>query len=205
MMPAARMYLARSGARMVRSNARTLSTTTQFRNQGPGTGGNFHQANDPLPPKQTPNVSLTDEVKTDAMGARDAPLQEMEPEAEKKRELQAPNRSGVWSRNQQPRELAMTGPRFEQTIMETQVRVHLYRKWVGDTHGSISHDRSQLSNSFTNSPSDGWKEGLWPVTAVEGHWVIPRSSSTSTSHKSASAHIVVYHTYDPPGYGSHLP
>jgi NADH dehydrogenase (ubiquinone) Fe-S protein 6 len=128
MMPVARMYLARSRVRMVRSNARPLSTTSQFRNQGPRTGENRHQANDPLPPKQTPNVSLTDEVKTDAMGARDAPLQEMEPEAEKKREMQAPNRSGIWSRNQQPRELAMTGPRFEQTIMETQVRRHPCRE-----------------------------------------------------------------------------
>jgi hypothetical protein len=198
MMPVARMYLAGSGARMVRSTARSLSTTTPFRNQGPGTGENSHQANGPLPPKQTPNVSLTDEIKTDAMGARDAPLQEMEPEAEKQRELQAPNRSGVWSRNQQPRELAMTGPRFEQTIMETQVRAHLNKKWGCEAHESISHDRSQPSSSFTNSPSGGWKGGLLPVTAVEGHWVIPRSSSTSTSHKSASAHIVVCHMYDPP-------
>lgn len=38
------------------------------------------------------------------------------------REMQAPNRKGIWSRSQQSRELAMTGPRFEQTILEDQVR-----------------------------------------------------------------------------------
>jgi NADH dehydrogenase (ubiquinone) Fe-S protein 6 len=36
--------------------------------------------------------------------------------------MQAPNRQGIWSRSQAPREKAMVGPRFEQTIMEDQVR-----------------------------------------------------------------------------------
>jgi hypothetical protein len=35
--------------------------------------------------------------------------------------LQAPNRAEVWSRSQRPREVAMTGPRFEQTDFELQV------------------------------------------------------------------------------------
>lgn len=35
---------------------------------------------------------------------------------------QAPNRVGVWSRSQQPRSKAMTGPRFEQTDFAEQVR-----------------------------------------------------------------------------------
>ncbi len=34
---------------------------------------------------------------------------------------QAPNRAGVWTRNQQPRSKAMTGPRFEQTDFSVQV------------------------------------------------------------------------------------
>lgn len=34
---------------------------------------------------------------------------------------QAPNRAEVWSRSQQPRVVAMTGPRFEQTDFELQV------------------------------------------------------------------------------------
>ena len=120
LIPAVRLYCARFATRTPRYASRPFTTSTLLRKQGPGTGENFEQANDPLPPKETPNVSLTDEVKTDAMGARDAPLQEMEGEGEKKRELQAPNRSGIWSRSQQPREVAMSGPRFEQTIMDTQ-------------------------------------------------------------------------------------
>ena len=41
--------------------------------------------------------------------------------AEELRTLQSPNRTGIWSRSQQPREKAMSGPRFEQTILEDQV------------------------------------------------------------------------------------
>jgi len=36
--------------------------------------------------------------------------------------MQAPNRKGVWSRSQNLREKAMSGPRFEQTIMDLQPR-----------------------------------------------------------------------------------
>lgn len=35
---------------------------------------------------------------------------------------QSPNRVGVWSRSQKPRVTAMTGPRFEQTDFDLQVR-----------------------------------------------------------------------------------
>lgn len=35
---------------------------------------------------------------------------------------QAPNRTGIWSRSQKPRAAAMTGPRFEQTDFDLQVR-----------------------------------------------------------------------------------
>lgn len=38
--------------------------------------------------------------------------------------LQAPNRADVWSRSQQPRNVAMTGPRFEQTDLDLQVGQH---------------------------------------------------------------------------------
>ena len=34
--------------------------------------------------------------------------------------MQAPNRATTWSKSQQPRELAMVGPWFENTIMESQ-------------------------------------------------------------------------------------
>lgn len=43
-------------------------------------------------------------------------------EAAEKMKQQAPNRKGIWSRSQQPRAIAMQGPRFEQTIMEDQPR-----------------------------------------------------------------------------------
>ena len=52
----------------------------------------------------------------------DRPLQEMPEDSERQRVMQAPNRKEPWSRSQQPRERAMSGPRFEQTIMEYQVR-----------------------------------------------------------------------------------
>jgi NADH dehydrogenase (ubiquinone) Fe-S protein 6 len=38
---------------------------------------------------------------------------------------QSPNRAEVWSRSQQPRAAAMSGPRFEQTDFELQVRLFL--------------------------------------------------------------------------------
>ncbi|KAL8873076.1 MAG: hypothetical protein Q9174_001397 [Haloplaca sp. 1 TL-2023] len=76
--------------------------------------------NDPNPPSPVQNVSDTNAVPISAMGLRDAPLQEMPEDSEKQRQMQAPNRSEPWSRSQQPRERAMSGPRFEQTIMEYQ-------------------------------------------------------------------------------------
>jgi len=54
-------------------------------------------------------------------GVQDAPLREVV-DPETARVIQAPNRATVWSRSQQPRERAMTGPRFEQTMMEHQPR-----------------------------------------------------------------------------------
>ena len=78
--------------------------------------------NDPNPPKPAPNVSETNELPVDtAGGLRDAPLQEMRVDAEHQRQMQAPNREKTWSRSQAPRDLAMSGPRFEQTIMGLQV------------------------------------------------------------------------------------
>lgn len=74
-------------------------------------------------PKPAPqNVSATNALKTSSIGADDGYLQEHPAEAEKMRQMQAPNRAGVWARSQNPRELAMAGPRFEQTIMADQVR-----------------------------------------------------------------------------------
>ena len=79
--------------------------------------------NDPSPPKPVQNVSDSNAVPISPQGLRDSdrPLQEMPRDSERQRVMQAPNRKGVWSRSQQPRERAMSGPRFEQTIMEYQV------------------------------------------------------------------------------------
>ena len=73
------------------------------------------------PPGPVQNISETNELPTSTGGARDAPLQETVKDGERQRVMQAPNRAGVWSRSQQPREVAMSGPRFEQTVMEYQV------------------------------------------------------------------------------------
>ena len=79
--------------------------------------------NDPSPPKPVQNVSDSNAVPMSPQGLRDSdrPLQEMPEDSERQRVMQAPNRKEVWSRSQQPRERAMSGPRFEQTIMEYQV------------------------------------------------------------------------------------
>jgi NADH dehydrogenase (ubiquinone) Fe-S protein 6 len=122
MLSSARTRLAALAARAtLPSLLRPLSISPFLSNQGPGTGENSNQANDPSPRKETPNVSATNETAVDAYGAQDKALQEAQLDAERQRQLQAPNRPGIWSRNQQERSIAMSGPRFEQTIMDTQV------------------------------------------------------------------------------------
>ncbi|KAH8146744.1 uncharacterized protein LAJ45_09118 [Morchella importuna] len=70
----------------------------------------------------TPPVEPTTNATTvhDTGSTDPAPLRETALEGQKARVLQAPNRATTWSRSQQPRELAMVGPRFEQTILERQ-------------------------------------------------------------------------------------
>jgi NADH dehydrogenase (ubiquinone) Fe-S protein 6 len=75
---------------------------------------------DPNHPKIVPDVSKTNELPIET-STQDVPLQESVEEGEKSRAMQAPNRPGIWSRSQNPRAKAMTGPRFEQTIMKVQV------------------------------------------------------------------------------------
>jgi len=102
------------------------------------TGGPYSDrvpTNDPNPPEPVKNVSDTNATPVSAMGLRDAPLQEMPEDSEKQRQMQAPNRKGVWSRSQESREKAMSGPRFEQTLMEFQVRTRL---WLCDTRGQVA-------------------------------------------------------------------
>jgi hypothetical protein len=53
--------------------------------------------------------------------AADGKLAETTDAGERSRELQAPNRASTWAKSQAPRAEAMSGPRFEQTILELQV------------------------------------------------------------------------------------
>ena len=91
---------------------RAYSTATSYSDRVP--------TNDPNPPKPAQNVSETNATPMEEW-KRDADMVESTEDAEKQRTMQAPNRAKVWSRSQAPRELAMSGPRFEQTIMEYQV------------------------------------------------------------------------------------
>merc|ERR1711939_1010139 len=118
--PAVRACCARASLRAARPATRSFATSTRLQRQGPGTGENFEQANDPTPRKLTPNVSQTNAEGVTAMGNRDGVLQQSVESQEKQRQMQAPNRARPWSRNQQAREVAMSGPRFEQTIMDLQ-------------------------------------------------------------------------------------
>jgi NADH dehydrogenase (ubiquinone) Fe-S protein 6 len=82
---------------------------------------NQQEINDPNKPKEVPNVSKSNELPTATLNKEVHAMQENVEIAEKLRVTQAPNRLGVWSRSQSPRSKAMTGPRFEQTIMDLQV------------------------------------------------------------------------------------
>ena len=99
--------------RSIRSASRTYSTADRTSDRV--------ATNDPNPPKPAPNVSETNALPVSAEGKRDATLQEMPEDAERQRQMQAPNRATIWSRSQAERSTAMSGPRFEQTIMEYQV------------------------------------------------------------------------------------
>ena len=149
--PTMRACCARTGLRAVRPATRSFATTSSFRNQGPGTGENREQANDPTPRKETPNVSKTNELGVSAMGNKDGVLQETTPAAEKQRQMQAPNRAGVWSRSQQSREVAMSGPRFEQTIMDLQVGASTLQKCLADLNIAATICRNRAYPQATSS------------------------------------------------------
>lgn len=88
------------------------------------------EINDPVPSKSVPNISKTNELPMETPH-RDLPLVEKTEDAEKLRVSQAPNRKSVWSKSQNPRAKAMSGPRFEQTIMEYQVSQSIIReRWT---------------------------------------------------------------------------
>ncbi|CEJ59893.1 Putative NADH-ubiquinone oxidoreductase [Penicillium brasilianum] len=112
------------------SCSRRLTTLASFRplavraysSTVPRLSENRMPANDPNPPAVKPNVSETNVGLTDRHVVWDGLMEEDPVKAERIRSLQAPNRATTWAASQQPREQAMVGPRFEQTIMETQPR-----------------------------------------------------------------------------------
>ncbi|KAF9886474.1 hypothetical protein FE257_011381 [Aspergillus nanangensis] len=74
-------------------------------------------------PRRSENKTPANDTNATAVGSTgsvDSALQEETAIAERIRHLQAPNRARTWAVSQQPREKAMTGPRFEQTLMEFQ-------------------------------------------------------------------------------------
>jgi NADH dehydrogenase (ubiquinone) Fe-S protein 6 len=117
--------------------------------------------------------------------------------------VQAPNRAEVWSTSQRPRPAAMTGPRFEQTDFELQVRACLSTTlqspprthaptlarvgvddgmFVADLPGiRDSPGRTPPSSSSTSSPCGGRTTGWSRATEGAGPRDTPRSLSTRTS------------------------
>ncbi|KFY13082.1 hypothetical protein V491_06527 [Pseudogymnoascus sp. VKM F-3775] len=67
-----------------------------------------------------PNVSKTNELPQGKQQGNDVLVHENVENAQKLRTMQEPNRATTWSRSQKAREVAMSGPRFEQTIVEQQ-------------------------------------------------------------------------------------
>ncbi|KAH7348687.1 hypothetical protein BKA65DRAFT_501153 [Rhexocercosporidium sp. MPI-PUGE-AT-0058] len=90
--------------------------------------------------KPVPNVSKTNELPMETPH-RDAALQENAADAEKLRVQQAPNRATTWSRSQNPRAKAMSGPRFEQTIMELQPAPYAAIDLIHQQPVRWTHDR----------------------------------------------------------------
>ena len=167
------------------------------------TAPRLREANDPNPPKRVPNVSATDATPVDAVSF-EGTLQEDPEVGERIRSLQAPNRANTWAASQQPREQAMTGPRFEQTIMGLQVSLFFAFASSTQVYAAVffcTLDRSQLSigcihmltsllsspnptlplSSSTDSLSAGRRSMSSDATAAVVPWAIPKSTSTPTS------------------------
>ncbi|CAF9913848.1 MAG: hypothetical protein GOMPHAMPRED_008042 [Gomphillus americanus] len=132
MLPLTRNLRLRCPHRIITALQRTFATHPTNQQSTPDTLGSTSNStqttsekitySDSKPPKKVPNVSATNEAPLSMQGVRDGTISESVTIAEERRVMQAPNRDRIWSRSQQPRERAMSGPRFEQTIMELQPR-----------------------------------------------------------------------------------
>ncbi|EOA84253.1 hypothetical protein ACJQWK_00821 [Exserohilum turcicum] len=159
MLPVALRALRSRSTAAGRPLARSVSTATTS-NQVP--------ANDAVSRDAKPNVSKTNEMATSSVGAFDQSLQESVVDAEQLRTTQAPNFKGIWSRSQNPRAVAMSGPRFEQTIIADQPRPYaaielIHKQPVRWTHdkvvscdgggGPLGHPRIFIN---TDKPQINW-------------------------------------------------
>ncbi|KKA20027.1 hypothetical protein T310_5970 [Rasamsonia emersonii CBS 393.64] len=113
---------ARSRITALSARSSRLASRAGYSVSAPRWSENPVAVNDPTPKKPTSSISPSNAIPSDPMDAWSKPLQEDPEVGERLRQLQAPNRATTWAKSQQPRELAMTGPRFEQTIMEYQPR-----------------------------------------------------------------------------------
>ncbi|KAF3479648.1 uncharacterized protein GIQ15_06624 [Arthroderma uncinatum] len=76
--------------------------------------------NNPNPAKPVTSVSETNATPVSSMGRQPASMQETVEQAQSQLAMQAPNRATTWAKSQKERAKAMTGPRFEQTIIDHQ-------------------------------------------------------------------------------------
>jgi len=110
-------------------------------------------ADNPIPANDTRGkpanspVSSTNETPLSSEGSFDKALQESVEKGEERRVMQSPNRATVWSKSQNPREKAMAGPRFEQTIMADQVRKQ--------------YERELLDIEECGADFPGYSQGQW--------------------------------------------
>ena len=106
---------------------------------------------------KVPNVSKTNETATrdPSMGAE---ISETLQEGEKARSLQAPNRKETWSKSQQKREIAMSGPRFEHTIFELQVCDSTIRSEKEGQLGRLE-EKEDVESHWLFSGKDGHGNG----------------------------------------------
>lgn len=137
------------------TNAPRVAAVRAYASKQPSPSVDNVPANDPNPKAPAPNVSATNAVPTSSEGSFDQVLQESVEQAEALRTQQAPNRQVTWSRSQNPRERAMVGPRFEQTIMADQVRFIACLHWEEREGGGQRKWRSWTRRGRVGS---------------EGHW-----------------------------------
>ena len=140
-------------------------------------------ANNPNPKPANSPISSTNATPLSSKGAMDTTIVESVEEGEEKRVLQAPNRATVWSRSQNPREKAMVGPRFEQTLMEDQVgaRSKLKEASLANWSRVATTNGRDRSHSQAARPLDQGEAGI-----VRRRWRTARTSEDLHQRRQAA-------------------